>query len=663
MAVLPINDEFRVNRAIPEDQSVSDITVDADGSFITTWNTNSDTFMRRVAFNGVPQGIDIPISGVRATSPARFFSPAIATTANGGFIVAQIEQIKRSETPVVFSTLINVGSYDAQHNRLKSVLIPALSPNHQLTQPEVVVTNEQGNYAVVWRSTNFISGSDIFAQRFDAQHEPIDIEPFRVETFDTGNQFSPAIASDHNGGFIITWAGQGLEDEDGIYARHFYADGSSNEFLVNSSIEDAQYQSAIAVNKNGDYVISWTSYNEDKDDDDIFARQFNGNDVPKRKEFLVNNSTLDTQENSAVAIAPDGSFVIAWESYEQDSDSDGIFAKRFRADGTPDGREFPVNSFTKGTQQSPVIAINDDHEFLIAWSSTGQDSDGSTGIYAQQYSVFSEIGFSQPSYQIRENGTPVGTPVIFNRSDRGNETFKLDVSIVGGTATAGVDYNSPLSIPVTFNPGEMSKVINIPILQDNQIEGTESIVLELTDSFRPTNRHKTVIQILDDDSPRGSNSGNNSLIQGTNGNDRLTGTNAGETLVGLKGNDAIRAKGGDDILVGVNPESRRPGKNERDKLMGNGGNDLFVLGDEDNVFYDDGRRRSAGLKDFALIKGFNKRQDTIQLHGDKSNYVLGSAPKGKGVGLFLEGREDELIAVIRGRTNNLRFNSSAFIFI
>ncbi|MDX2211779.1 MAG: hypothetical protein SFY66_00695 [Oculatellaceae cyanobacterium bins.114] len=147
--------------------------------------------------------------------------------------------------------------------------------------------------------------------------------------------------------------------------------------------------------------------------------------------------------------------------------------------------------------------------------------------------------------------------------------------------------------------------------------------------------------------------------------DRLLGTSVNEVLVGLRGNDTVQGDVGADTLIGVDPNTRKPGVCERDVLMGNEGANVFVLGNAQSVFYNDGNRATVGLQDYALIKDFNASSDRIQLHGRRSNYHLGAAPQGtpKGIGIFLEnGRTDELIAIAQGQ-RNLRLTNSTFQFV
>jgi hypothetical protein len=101
---------------------------------------------------------------------------------------------------------------------------------------------------------------------------------------------------------------------------------------------------------------------------------------------------------------------------------------------------------------------------------------------------------------------------------------------------------------------------------------------------------------------------------------------------------------GDDTLIGVDRTMVNPGKGEADLFMGNKGADTFVLGDQNSTYY-----VGMGLQDYALITDF-WAEDAIQLHGDASDYVLGSAPVGlaNGTGIFLAKDPNDLLGIIQG---------------
>jgi hypothetical protein len=101
-------------------------------------------------------------------------------------------------------------------------------------------------------------------------------------------------------------------------------------------------------------------------------------------EFRVNSFTMGRQDNPAVAMDADGDFIVVWTSDGQDGSDYGVFAQRFDAAGNPQGGEFQVNSFTTGVQNSPSVAMDADGDFVVAWESDGQDGSG-RGILAQRF--------------------------------------------------------------------------------------------------------------------------------------------------------------------------------------------------------------------------------------------------------------------------------------
>ncbi|AVH62289.1 MULTISPECIES: beta strand repeat-containing protein [unclassified Nostoc] len=100
-------------------------------------------------------------------------------------------------------------------------------------------------------------------------------------------------------------------------------------------------------------------------------------------EFQVNTYTNNEQVNPTVAIDATGDFVITWTSYGQDGSGNGIYAQRYNSAGVAQGNEFQVNTTTSGDQINPTVAMDNAGDFVVSW----QSSDGSgNGIYAQRYS-------------------------------------------------------------------------------------------------------------------------------------------------------------------------------------------------------------------------------------------------------------------------------------
>jgi hypothetical protein len=69
----------------------------------------------------------------------------------------------------------------------------------------------------------------------------------------------------------------------------------------------------------------------------------------------------------SVAVDANGDFVVVWSSDGQDGDSYGIYGQRFDASGIPQGAEFLVNTHTTDAQSQPSVAMDADGDFVVVW--------------------------------------------------------------------------------------------------------------------------------------------------------------------------------------------------------------------------------------------------------------------------------------------------------
>ena len=97
---------------------------------------------------------------------------------------------------------------------------------------------------------------------------------------------------DGYGDFVVVWAGQGADDNSGVYAQVFDNQGYAvgNEFLVNQTTLNIQDAPAVAMDNNGDFVVTWSSYGQTGSNYAIFGRLFTPQGLPASNEFQVNTS-------------------------------------------------------------------------------------------------------------------------------------------------------------------------------------------------------------------------------------------------------------------------------------------------------------------------------------------------------------------------------------
>src|SRR5262249_32069874 len=133
---------------------------------------------------------------------------------------------------------------------------------------------------------------------------------------------------------------------------------------VNQNSTGDQTNPVVATNAAGDAVAVWVG--PDADGTGVFARRINPDGTPAGDDIPVNTVTAGDQHQPAVAVAPDGSFIVTWAS--PDGWNAGIVARRFYANGmAQDQFEFPVSTTIYGPQWDPAVGLADGGSFVIAW--------------------------------------------------------------------------------------------------------------------------------------------------------------------------------------------------------------------------------------------------------------------------------------------------------
>ena len=161
---------------------------------------------------------------------------------------------------------------------------------------------------------------------------------------------------------------------------------SGSETVVNTTIANNQQRPAVAIDASGNYLVAWESIHQDGDGYGIYAQAYNNAGAAQTSEFLINSTTSNDQRFPDVAMDSDGDVVVAWQSYDQDGGSWGIYFQRYDNAYTAQGSETLVNTTTSGRQSMPKIAMDNNGNFAITWESEGDikaklyNSDGTTAV-------------------------------------------------------------------------------------------------------------------------------------------------------------------------------------------------------------------------------------------------------------------------------------------
>ncbi|MBD2461517.1 tandem-95 repeat protein [Oscillatoria sp. FACHB-1407] len=274
---------------------------------------------------------------------------------------------------------------------------------------QAIATDDSGNFVVVWASraqddTSGIRPWGVYAQRFDATGNKIGVTEFRVNTFTTDEQWQPSVAMDADGDFVVTWTsfGQPGDPDEGVYIQRYSKTGNpiDGEFQVNTTLPGTQQASNVAMDANGSFVVTWTSLAQDGNGNGIIARRYDNTNNTWGSEFRVNTQiTSGDQQYSRIAMADNGNFVITW--INGSGAAADVYARLFDADGDPITTEFRVNNYTTNGQLDPSVAMDADGDFVIVWASNGQDG-SNDGVYARRYNA---LGQPQGTDEFRVNST------------------------------------------------------------------------------------------------------------------------------------------------------------------------------------------------------------------------------------------------------------------
>lgn len=185
----------------------------------------------------------------------------------------------------------------------------------------------------------------------------------------------------------------------GVVASEAQVSPNGAQFQVNTYTTGAQRRVSVGSAPDGRFVVVWSSEGSSGDDVSFFSVQgqrFAPSGAPVGAEFQVNSYTTGSQIEPDVAVAEDGEFIVVWTSFGSpgnDSLATSIQGQRFSAEGVPLGVQFQVNSFTSNAQDSPRVAIRPTGEFVVVWTSTGAAADGDG--YSVQGQRYDAVGAPQ----------------------------------------------------------------------------------------------------------------------------------------------------------------------------------------------------------------------------------------------------------------------------
>ncbi len=212
---MPLNDQFQVGTYPTNRQYDPQVAADADGNFVVAWesygsygddNQENSIQARRFDSSGVPRGDQFQVN----TQIGNFQDmPAVGVAEDGTFVVAWRSAV----------------SYTLEGQRYDSDGTPQ-GGQFQLNDPlggsgtfgrDPVIASGPGDaFLVAWRSGVSL-GDDTVDDSIQARFFPAGGGPgeplFQVNSYTTGDQNRPAVATTGHGEFLVTWREPGVRGQ------------------------------------------------------------------------------------------------------------------------------------------------------------------------------------------------------------------------------------------------------------------------------------------------------------------------------------------------------------------------------------------------------------------------------------------------------------------
>jgi hypothetical protein len=235
-----------------------------------------------------------------------------------------------------------------------------------------------GGFVVVWNDTG--AKTSVHARFFRPDGTPASGEFLLFPPSASGSVVTSVVA-DRDDSFLVAWhdhpAGQGQR----ILVKRFSRSGQplGPALQVSAPSLFPRFSAQLALRPGGGFVVAWGAVEdhitptEDAGDIyafDVYARAYTAGGAPLGPEFLATESTFDDQELWGLAVGPDGVLNVLCTTWDQ---APILVLGRF----TPRGRLLGNVAGLKMSVEGPAaaLAMAPDGTFTVAW--TAYDDVGS----------------------------------------------------------------------------------------------------------------------------------------------------------------------------------------------------------------------------------------------------------------------------------------------
>ena len=299
-----------------------------------------------------------------------------------------------------------------------------------------------------------------------AAAQPVAVSPvFQVNTYTEGDQLASDVASNGNGRFVVVWhSGRVYEPgptQDGsgygVFARVFDASGTpiGAEIPVSQTTAGNQDESAVAMDPDGGFVIVWRSETPVTFESRIFGRRFDPPGAPLGSEFVVSDAPPANDFHPAIAMDGEGRFVVAWKRYGPEPEEEEVLARRFDAAGSPLGAPFEVSVDAGGLPDYPAVAVSPAGDFSVIYEVYGLLPGRDGGLLARRFTASGEPVGDAAVLDVPPRFRPL-VPEAAARPDGSAVVTWFDGGAIFGRLLDPAGAPQGLAFPVSTSPGDVA---------------------------------------------------------------------------------------------------------------------------------------------------------------------------------------------------------------
>lgn len=203
----------------------------------------------------------------------------------------------------------------------------------------VTVYDFEGGSLIAWESEDDGDGHGIYLRRLDETGE-FALPEARINLTQTFDQTNPWLAvHPFRGGGLATWTSYGQDqDQGGIYARLFDSAGLpfGPEIAISQNPAGHQDFSKSGIDGDGNFTVAWTrSPSEEPGPSQVYFRRFDRSGVPLGSEKRVGESISggESQYLTHLEVASAGDFVVTWTVYDEDGEMKELLSQHFDPSG------------------------------------------------------------------------------------------------------------------------------------------------------------------------------------------------------------------------------------------------------------------------------------------------------------------------------------------